>query len=92
MTTPDIANQTERALLNLENILQKAGFSLSDVVKTTVYLTDMGDFEAMNRIYELRFDAPRPVRSTVGVNELPRLAGKVPLLVEIEAVAYKETK
>jgi 2-iminobutanoate/2-iminopropanoate deaminase len=88
----DIAGQTERALLNLENILRKAGLSLADIVKVTVYLTDIGDFEAMNKVYELRFDAPRPARSTVGVQELPRVAGDIRLLVEIEGVAYKEPK
>jgi len=86
----DIACQTERALLNLEAVLRKAGAELRDIVKTTVYLTDMDNFEAMNKVYEQRFEAPRPARSTVGVHELPRLAGDTPILVEIEAVAYKE--
>jgi 2-iminobutanoate/2-iminopropanoate deaminase len=82
-----IAAQTERALLNLEAVLRKAGAELHDVVKTTVFLVDMDDFEAMNKVYEQRFDPPRPARSTVGVRELPRVAGDSTLLVEIEAVA-----
>lgn len=83
----DIALQTERTLLNLESVLRQVNASLNDVIKTTVYLTDMDNFEAMNNVYEQRFDAPRPARSTVGVKELPRLAGEIEILVEIEAVA-----
>jgi 2-iminobutanoate/2-iminopropanoate deaminase len=86
----DIENQTERALLNLENVLIKAGASLDDVVKTTIYVTDMTKFAAVNKVYEQRFSEPRPARSAVGVRELPRVAGDTELLVEIEAVAYKE--
>lgn len=86
----DIAAQTERALLNLENALRECGVNLNDVVKTTVFLTSMDNFEGMNKVYELRFEAPRPARSTAGVRELPRVAGDVELLIEIEAVAYKE--
>jgi 2-iminobutanoate/2-iminopropanoate deaminase len=85
----DIAGQTERTLLNLENILRKTGAELSDVVKTTVFLTDIADFDAMNAVYEQRFSVPRPAQSVVAVHELPRTAGDTPLLVEIEAVACK---
>lgn len=85
----DIAGQTERALLNLEAVLAAEGLNLNDVIKTTVYLTNMGDFAAMNAVYQQRFDAPRPARTTVGVRELPRVGGDVALLVEIEAVAQK---
>ena len=88
----DIADQTERALLNLEAVLRTEGLSLNDVIKTTIYLTDMSDFAAMNDIYQQRFDAPRPARTTVGVAELPRVAGDTKLLVEIEAVAQKQEK
>lgn len=86
----DIAAQTERALLNLENVLREAGASLNDVVKTTIFLTNMDNYAAMNEVYERRFDAPLPARSAVAVRELPRVAGDVEILVEIEAVAYKE--
>lgn len=85
----DIANQTERALLNLEAVLATEGLTLNDIVKTTVYLTSMEDYAAMNDVYEQRFDAPRPARTTVGVQELPRVTGEIRLLVEIEAVAQK---
>ncbi len=86
----DIAGQTERALLNLENVLRKSGAELNDVVKTTVFLTDMDNFAAMNEAYERRFDSPRPARSAVAVRELPRVGGDTELLVEIEAVALKK--
>lgn len=85
-----ITEQTTQALLNLKIILEREGLSLQDVVKTTVFLVHMDDFGAMNEAYLSAFDAPRPARSTVAVDELPRVAGKTQLLVEIEAVAYKE--
>lgn len=85
----DISQQTNQALGNLKSVLQEAGLSLANVVKTTVFLTNIGDFAAMNEVYEQAFTVPRPARSTVAVKELPRIADK-PLLVEIEAVAYKE--
>jgi 2-iminobutanoate/2-iminopropanoate deaminase len=87
---PDVAGQTERALLNLEAVLATEGLTLNDVVKTTIFVTDMGAFAEVNAVYEQRFDTPRPARSTVGVKELPRVGGGTDLLVEIEAVAYKE--
>jgi 2-iminobutanoate/2-iminopropanoate deaminase len=70
--------------------MEEAGLELDDVVKTTVFLTDMGNFAAMNEVYEKHFTAPHPARSAIGVRELPRVAGDTPLLVEIEAVAYKD--
>jgi 2-iminobutanoate/2-iminopropanoate deaminase len=88
--SPDIAAQTEQALRNMENVLRRADASLQDVVKTTVFLTNMDDFEAMNAVYEKVFSAPKPARSTVSVHELPRVGGTVPIRVEIEAVACKE--
>jgi 2-iminobutanoate/2-iminopropanoate deaminase len=86
----DIAGQTVQALSNLKNVLGQAGASMDDVIKTTVFLTDMGNFAAMNAAYEQAFEAPRPARSTVAVRELPRVGGDTTLLVEIEAVACKE--
>lgn len=85
-----ILQQTEQVLNNLKNVLESEGASLDDIVKTTIFLTSMDNFEAMNGVYEKVFAAPRPARSTVGVQELPRV-GNTPLLVEIEAVACKET-
>ena len=83
---PDgIAAQTEQALQNLDHVLRAAGASLADVVKTTVFLIHMSDFQAMNAVYASYFQAPgrpAPARSTIAVAELPRKA-----LVEIECVA-----
>jgi 2-iminobutanoate/2-iminopropanoate deaminase len=87
----DVAKQTHQAMQNLQNVLSTTSLDMSDVVKTTVFLADMDDFAAMNEVYETYFDAPRPARSTVAVKELPRVAGDTRLLVEIEAVAYRET-
>lgn len=77
-----IAEQTERALTNLGAILEAAGSSLDQVVKTTVFLADMGEFVGMNEVYARFFSAPPPARATVAAAGLPRDAR-----VEIEAVA-----
>lgn len=80
-----IKEQTERVIENLKAILEAAGSSLAQVVKTTVFLKDMNDFPAMNAVYMSYFasdDEPLPARSTVEVARLPRN-----LLVEIEVVA-----
>lgn len=86
----DITNQVKQTLTNMKAVLATANLQLDQVVKTTVFLTDMGNFTAMNEVYETYFSAPRPARSAIAVRELPRVAGETPLLVEIEAVAYKE--
>ncbi len=72
----------ERVFDNLEAVLKAAGLSLSDVVKTTVYLLRMSDFAAMNGVYARRFGDHRPARSTVAVAELPKGAS-----IEIDLVA-----
>ena len=77
-----VAAQTERALRNLQAVLQAAGRSLDDVVRAGVYLTDMGDFAAMNEVYGRFFTQPYPARTTIGVAALP-LGAKV----EIDLVA-----
>jgi 2-iminobutanoate/2-iminopropanoate deaminase len=76
------AEQTMQVLLNLRAVLYAAGSSLSQVVKTTVFLTDMGDFPFMNKVYEEMFAGHKPARSTVEVSRLPKNAR-----VEIEAIA-----
>jgi 2-iminobutanoate/2-iminopropanoate deaminase len=78
----DAASQTEQVLKNLEAVLAGAGLTLGDVVKTTVYLADMGDFEAMNEVYGRRFHEAPPARTTIAAAGLPRGAR-----VEIDAVA-----
>jgi len=77
-----IVEQTGRVLENLRAILDAAGSSFSQVVKTTVFLVDMADFAAMNEVYASVFGEHRPARSTVAVAALPRGAR-----VEIEAIA-----
>lgn len=85
-----IEAQTTQALRNMEEALKAAGASLNDLVKTTVFLTDMGNFAAMNEAYADIFTPPRPARSAVAVRELPRVPGGT-LLVEIEAIAEVQT-
>lgn len=79
-----VKEQTKQCLLNAQAILQSAGFSLANVVKTTVYLADMGDFAAMNEVYAQFFTQPFPARSAVAVKALPKGA-----LVEVECIAAK---
>jgi 2-iminobutanoate/2-iminopropanoate deaminase len=78
----EVSEQTARALENIRAILDAAGSGMALVVKTTVFLTDMADFPAMNAAYAAAFGEHRPARSTVAVKALPRGAR-----VEIEAVA-----
>ena len=82
--TGDVRAETERTLDNLSAVLAAAGSDLGHVVKTTVFLTDMADFGAMNEVYARRFGDHRPARSTVGVATLPR-----GFKVEIECVAIR---
>jgi 2-iminobutanoate/2-iminopropanoate deaminase len=79
-----VAEQAERVLLNLAEVLRAAGSSLGLVVKTTVFLADMGDFAAMNEVYSRHFGPHRPARSTIQAAGLPRRC-----LVEIECVARR---
>jgi len=78
-----VAAQTEQALDNLTAVLKTAGASLADVVKTTIFLADMADFQTVNTIYGARFGGAPPARSTVQVAALPKGG-----LVEIEMIAY----
>lgn len=80
----DVSAQTERVMQNLAAILESAGSSLQRVVKTTVFLKDMGDFAAMNAVYGRHFGEHKPARSTVEAARLPK-----DVLVEIEAVALR---
>jgi len=86
----DVAEQTRQALTNLTSVLAGAQLEMNDIIKTTVFISDMDNFTAINTVYETFFDAPRPARSAIGVKELPRVAGETPVLVEIEAVAFRE--
>ena len=77
-----IREQTRQSLLNVKAILEEAGLTMSDVVKTTVFMADMNDFADMNAVYAEFFAEPYPARSAVAVKMLPKGA-----LVEIEVVA-----
>ena len=79
-----VQEQTRQSLLNVQAILAEAGLTLANVVKTTVFLADMGDFAAMNEIYAQFFTEPFPARSAIAVKALPKGA-----LVEIEVVAAR---
>ena len=78
----DVTEQTEQVLKNLSAVLEAAGSSLGGVVKTTVFLADMGDFTAMNEVYGRYFDTNKPARATVQAARLPRDAR-----VEIDCIA-----
>ena len=79
-----IKEQTRQSLINAQNILREAGTDLHHVVKTTVFLSDMDNFAAMNEVYAEFFQQPYPARSVVAVKTLPKGA-----LVEIECIAVK---
>lgn len=79
----DVVAQTERVLSNIQAILEQAGRSWADVVKTTVFLHDMADFPRVNDVYARALGSARPARSTVQVSALPR-----GVLVEIDAVVF----
>ena len=79
-----IEEQTKQVLQNLTAVLEAAGSSLSKVIKTTIFLTNMDDFQAVNGVYGTFFPEHKPARSTVAVKALPRNA-----LVEIEVIASK---
>lgn len=79
-----IKEQTRQSLLNAQSVLEAAGLTLSHVVKTTVFLSDMANFADMNEVYSQLFKEPFPARSAVAVKTLPKNA-----LVEIECIAVK---
>jgi 2-iminobutanoate/2-iminopropanoate deaminase len=85
--TGDIREQTHQVLENLRMILLSVGATTADVVKTTVFLQNLDDFNAMNEIYQEYFKEEAPARSTIEASRIPRGA-----LVEIEAIAVIENK
>ena len=82
MLEKDITIQTHQVLKNLSAVLEEAGSSLSQVIKTTIFLDSMDDFVTVNEIYALYFKNHKPARATVAVQTLPKNA-----LVEIDAIA-----
>ena len=79
-----VKEQTEQVFRNIRAILSEAGFEMSDVVKTTCFLADMGDFAEMNAVYAEQFEGSFPARSAVAVRTLPKNG-----LIEIEVLAIK---
>ena len=79
-----IGEQTRQSLTNIQNILEAAGYTMNDVVKTTVLLADIADFAPMNQVYAEFFTDNKPARAAFAVRDIPKGA-----LVEIEAVACK---
>lgn len=82
LLTEDVVVQAVQVMRNLEAVLEASGSSLDNVVKTTIFLADMGDFAVVNEVYAEAFGSHKPVRSTVAVKTLPKNA-----LVEIDAIA-----
>ena len=79
-----VEGQADRALRNLAAVLDAAGLTMADIVKTTIFLADIGDFAAVNAVYAHHMPDPPPARSTFAVSALPRGG-----LVEIEVIAYR---
>lgn len=79
-----IKEQTRQALTNAKAIMEAAGLSMANVVKTTVFMADMADFAAMNEVYATFFSKPYPARSAVAVKALPK-----GVLVEVECIAAR---
>ncbi len=85
--TENITLQTRQCMDNIKTILNAAGASMLDVVRTTIYLTNMGDFGEVNEAYGNYFDLDPPARTTIGVAALPK-----GVAIEIDAIAYVPTK
>lgn len=85
MLEDDIIIQTKQVLQNLQAVLEEAGASIQSVIKTTIFLSSMDDFAAVNEIYADAFGSHKPARSTVAVKTLPKNA-----LVEIDAIALQK--
>ena len=79
-----VKEQTRQSLTNVQSVLKAAGLDLSHVIKTTVFLSDMADFAAMNEVYAEFFNEPYPARSAIAVKTLPKNA-----LVEVECIAAR---
>ncbi len=86
METTDVEHQTHQVMKNLFYVLESAGAHFNDVIKTTIYLVDMDDFDTVNKVYAHYFGMHKPVRSTVAVRTLPKNA-----LVEIDCIALADS-
>ena len=79
-----IEEQAKQVLDNLKTHIESAGCKMDDILQTTIYITDMGKFQAVNEVYQKYFTPPYPTRCTVGVNSLPK-----GVMIEISAIACK---
>jgi len=86
LETTDVEHQTHQVMKNLFYVLEAAGAHFNDVIKTTIYLADMDDFDTVNKVYAHYFGMHKPVRSTVAVRTLPKNA-----LVEIDCIALADS-
>ncbi|MCU0667562.1 MAG: RidA family protein [Patescibacteria group bacterium] len=86
----DVVDQLRIIFDNLKKLLATEHLTLDNIIKTTIFLTDITDFARINEVYVAMFNEPRPARSTVGVKQLPMVGGGVDLKIEIEAIAYKK--
>jgi 2-iminobutanoate/2-iminopropanoate deaminase len=86
MIAGGVKEQTRQVLGNIKAVLESAGFGLSDVVKTTIYMSNLEEFAVMNQVYAEHFSEPYPARSCIEVKALPKGA-----LVEIDVIAVKES-
>ena len=84
VVSEDVREQAERSLLSIEGILSEESYKMSDVVKTTVFISDMNDFAAINEVYAKHFGDHKPARSCVQVAKLPKN-----VKLKIEIIAYK---
>ena len=82
--TGEIGEQTKRSMENVRAVLTEAGLDFSNIIKTTIFLTDMSDFAAVNEVYSTYFSEQPPARSCVAVKTLPKNVN-----VEVEVIAYK---
>lgn len=87
LITKSIEDETKQVLENIKAIVEKAGYDMSDIVKTTIYLTDLNDFQKVNEVYAEYFSEKPPARETVQVQRLPKNAK-----IEISAIAIKKSK
>ena len=86
LVADDVVNQAHQVLKNLFYVLESAGGHFNDVIKTTIYLTDMDDFEKVNEVYSHYFGHHKPARSTIAVKTLPKN-----VLIEIDCIALANT-
>ena len=86
MLKEGLEDQTKQIFINIKEILKSGGLGINDLIKVNVYLKNISDFTAMNKIYETLFEKPFPARATVGVTQLPKNA-----LIEIDCIAYKNS-